>query len=140
MADSPWTHTNIAVKIDKRGGGKKQPSLSLNLLNSVFSVKAALTLEAPISALTCRAQSHPLGFHKLQITSKAGNIDSLVYAELPGTSLASNLRYKGFENKQIYSLSRMCLGWLTVHQQPPGPTRSTLPREVLGSAPSRETK
>jgi len=83
MADSPWTRTNDAVKIDKRGGGKKQPSLSLNLLNSVFSVKAALMSEAPIPTLTCRAQSHPSGFHKLQITSKAGNIHSLVYAELP---------------------------------------------------------
>lgn len=83
MADSPWTHTNDAVKIDKRGGGKKRSSLSLNLLNSVFSVKAALMSGAPIPALTRRARSHPSGFHKLQITSEAGNIHSPALAELP---------------------------------------------------------
>lgn len=83
MADFPWTHTNDAVKIDKRGGGKKQSSLSLNLLNSVFSVKAAVMSEDPIPILTCTALSHPSGFHKLQITGKLGNIHSPVLAELP---------------------------------------------------------
>lgn len=82
MADFPWTHTNDAVKIDKRGGGKKQSSLSLNL-NPVFSVKAALMSEAPVPILTCRAQNHPSGFHQLQITGKPGNIHSPVLAELP---------------------------------------------------------
>lgn len=84
MADFPWTHTNDAVKIDKSGGGgKKQSSLSLNLLNSMFSVKAALMSEDPTPTLTRGALSHPSGFHKLQITGKPGNVHGAALAELP---------------------------------------------------------
>lgn len=39
--------------------------------------------EDPIPILTRTALSHPSGFHKLQITGKAGNIHSPVLAELP---------------------------------------------------------
>lgn len=67
----------------KWGGGKKQSSLSLNLLNSMFSVKTALMSEDPIPTLTRRALSHPSGFHKLQITGKPGNVHSPALAELP---------------------------------------------------------
>lgn len=72
--------------------------MSLNLLNSAFSAKAALRSEAPIPVLTSEHGITHLVFINCKLLAKQGMY--AVQLHSPGSSLRSNLRYKGFENKQ----------------------------------------
>lgn len=119
--------------------------MSLKLLNWAFSEKAALVSEAPIATLTYRAWTHPSGLRKLQITSKAGNEHSPVFAELP--------RHRPYKEPEVQrlceqpahaallSVTRVAglVGWLTP-QASPSPASGTLPRDVLSGAPPRRQK